>query len=263
MRPFGVAHLTALELPPADLVRLSAAAGFGSVGLRVVPVAPGAPAYPTRIGTREHRALRDLLHGEGMRVNDIEFVQLVPEIDIPALAPVLEAGADLGASSVTVSGDDEDAHRLAANFAALCDLAAGFGLRVDVEFMRWRAVGRLQQAVELVRAAGRPNGAVLVDALHLIRSGGSPDDLAELPPALIGAAQLCDASARQPATDQEVIAEARAGRLPPGDGVLPLPELLSVLPDGLPLSVEVPMPQLPAAERLMLAFRSTQRLLNA
>jgi sugar phosphate isomerase/epimerase len=258
----GIAHLTALELPPADLVRLSAKAGFGSVGLRVVPVAPGAPAYPTSVGTREHRALRDLLEGEGMRLNDVEFVQLTPAIDIPALAPVLEAGADLGASSLTVSGDDDDADRLAANLTALCDLAAGFGLRVDVEFMRWRAVGRLDQAVALVRAADRPNAAVLVDALHLIRSGGSSDDLAGLPPSLIGAAQLCDASARQPATDQEVIAEAREGRLPPGEGVLPLSELLSVLPGDVPLSVEMPMPQVPAAERLTLAFRSTRRLMD-
>jgi sugar phosphate isomerase/epimerase len=258
----GVAHLTALELAPSDLVRLSAKAGFESVGLRVVPVAPGAPAYPTRVGTREHQALHDLLEGEGMRLNDIEFVQLTPEIDIPALAPILEAGADLGAGSVTVSGDDEDPHRLAANLAALCDLVAGFGLRVDVEFMRWRAVGCLQQAVELVRAADKSNAAVLVDALHLIRSGGSPADLVDLPLSLIGAAQLCDASSRQPATNQEVIAEAREGRLPPGEGVLPLSELLSVLPHDVPLGVEMPMPQVPAAERLALAFRSTRRLID-
>jgi sugar phosphate isomerase/epimerase len=258
----GVAHLTALELAPPDFVRLSAKAGFDSVGLRVVPVAPGAPAYPTRIGTREHRELRDLLAGEGMRLNDIEFVQLVPDIDILALAPVLEAGADLGAGSVTVSGDDEDRQRLAGNLAAFCDLAAAFGLRVDVEFMRWRAVGRLDHAVELVRAADRSNAAVLVDALHLIRSGGSPDDLAGLPPALIRAAQLCDASAHEPATDQDTIAEAREGRLPLGEGVLPLRGLLTVLPADVALSVEMPMPQLPAAERLTLACRSTRRLLD-
>ena len=106
----GLAHLTALELSPPGLVAAAARAGFASVGLRVVPATTGGPAYPTRVGTEAHRALKQILAAEGVRVSDIEFIQLTPDIDVQAFAGVFEAAADLGAISVTVSGDDHDRH---------------------------------------------------------------------------------------------------------------------------------------------------------
>jgi sugar phosphate isomerase/epimerase len=220
----------------------------------------GGVAYPTKVGTQAHRDVANLLRAEGMRLNDVEFIQLTPDIDIPSFRPMLEAASDLGAASVTVSGDDVDQPRLTANFAALCDLAHPLGLRIDLEFMRWRVVGNLQAAVTIVRNAGKPNGAILVDALHLHRSGGTPADLRALPPGTVRAAQLCDAGATIPGTDADMIAEAREGRLPPGDGVLPLHDLLNTLPASIPLSVEMPMAGIDARTRIALAFTATQRV---
>lgn len=261
MTPLGVAHLTALELPPPDLARQAARAGFQAVGLRLHPAMTGGIAYPSRPGTRAHHELRRLLAGEGLALNEIEFIQLTADIDVASFAGMLEAGADLGAACVTVSGDDADRARLTANFAALCDLAASFGLRVDLEFMRWRVVGSLEQAAAVVARADRPNGAVLLDALHLDRSGGAPAQLQDLPPGTIHAAQLCDARAAQPSTDAEVIAEAREGRLPPGEGELPLAELLRALPTDTVLSVEMPLPSMGVVPRLALAHQATCRVL--
>jgi sugar phosphate isomerase/epimerase len=163
---------------------------------------------------------------------------------------------------VTVSGDDPDAARLAANLAALCELAGQYGLRVDLEFMRWRHVGTLQQARSMVERAGSPNLAILVDALHLARSGGSPDDIRALPESMLRSVQLCDASQDEPVGDDATILEARTGRLPPGAGVLPLGDLLAALPAGTTLGVEMPLPSLPAKDRLELAYRSTRELLD-
>jgi sugar phosphate isomerase/epimerase len=258
----GLAHLTALDLPPGDLIPVAARSGFRSVGLRVHPATAGGPAYPTRVGTSEHRALAKLLRSEGMRLNDIEFIQITPDIDIRAFQPMLEAGGDLGAASVTVSGDDPDEHRLAANFAGLCDLARPFGLRVDLEFMRWRVVGTLQHAAAVVQRADKDNGAVLVDALHLSRSGGRPADLAGLPPRSLRAVQLCDAGAVMPVTDAEAISEAREGRLPPGDGSLPLGALMDALPADVAISVEMPSREPNAERRIATAFAATQRLMS-
>ena len=56
-------------------------------------------------------------------MSDIEFIQLTPDIDVQAFAGVFESAADLGAMSVTVSGDDRDPARLTAHFAELCELA--------------------------------------------------------------------------------------------------------------------------------------------
>ncbi|MGU7774475.1 sugar phosphate isomerase/epimerase family protein [Burkholderia sp. MR1-5-21] len=261
---FGVAHLTALELEPVTFVRQAARAGFGSVGLRVVPVAVGAPAYPTKVGSTAHIALRSLLKSEGVALHDIEFIQLVPDIDVSSYEAVLEAAADLGARAVTVSGDDPDLSRLIEHFAAMCDLADRFGLRVDMEFMKWRHVGTLQQACTVVEGAGKANGAVLVDALHLSRSGGTPDDVAGLRPDVVRSVQLCDASAQAPVGDEATIAEARHGRLAPGAGTLPLVELLQALPSGrrTAISVEMPLPSLDAPARLDLACRSAMAILK-
>jgi sugar phosphate isomerase/epimerase len=262
MSAFGLAHLTALELSPPELAREAASAGFAAIGLRVHPAMAGGVAYPLRAGSRAQRELRTILASEGVRLNEIEFIELTPSLDVRSFAPMLEAGADLGAASVTVSGDDPDPVRLTASFAALCDLAAEFGLRVDLEFMRWRVVGTLAQADAVVRHAGRPNGAVLVDALHLSRSGGAPRDVKTLPREFLRAAQLCDATAMQPASDADAIAEAREGRLLPGEGALPLAALLQALPADAALSVELPMRGLDARARIATAHSATRRLLD-
>jgi sugar phosphate isomerase/epimerase len=258
----GLAHLTALELSPPALVGAAARAGFASVGLRVVPATAGGPAYPTRVGTEAHRALKQILSAEGVRVSDIEFIQLTPDIDVPAFAGVFESAADLGAISVIVSGDDHDHGRLTAHFAELCDLAQPFGLRVDLEFMRWRAIGALPQALAIVRDANKSNGAILVDALHLTRSGGKAADLISISDEWLRAAQICDAGADVPATEAAIIAEAREGRLPPGEGALPLGDLLEALPADAFLSVEMPMPVLETRARIPAAFEATRRLLD-
>ena len=91
----GLAHLTALELSPPALVTEAARAGFAAVGLRLVPATTSGPRYPTRVGTESHRALKQILTAEGVRVSDIEFIQLTPEIDVQAVAGVFEAAADL------------------------------------------------------------------------------------------------------------------------------------------------------------------------
>ncbi|CAH1672330.1 Xylose isomerase [Hyphomicrobiales bacterium] len=258
----GLAHLTALELPPPELAREAARAGFRSIGLRVHPALTGGIAYPLAAGTQAQREFAALLMSEGLRLNEIEFVQITPEIDVPSFAPMFEVGAALGAAAVTVSGDDPDGARLAANFAALCELAGSFGLRVDLEFMCWRAVGTLAQALAVIRRAGAANAAVLVDALHLSRSGGSPADLQAVPAQLLRAAQLCDAGADVPTTDAAVIEEAREGRLPPGEGTLPLAALLEALPADAALSVELPMRGPDARRRIAVAYETTQRLLR-
>ena len=52
--------------------------------------------------------------------------------------------------------------------------------------------------------------------------------------------QLCDAVETTPVTDDGLIAEARGGRLNPGDGNLWLDALFDVLPDDIAISIEVP-----------------------
>jgi sugar phosphate isomerase/epimerase len=89
---------------------------------------------------------------------------------------------------------------------------------------------------------------VLVDALHLSRTGGAPEDVRGGLPRLIRSAQLCDARAERPVGDEAIIREARSERLAPGTGHLPLGALLTALPAHAALSVEVPMESGASAE---------------
>jgi sugar phosphate isomerase/epimerase len=81
---------------------------------------------------------------------------------------------------------------------------------------------------------------VLVDMLHLVRSGGGPGDLLGVDSDLLPYAQICDAPATSPGEDVGLLVdEALNGRLLPGDGALPIREIVAGLPTGCPLSCEV------------------------
>ncbi len=239
--PLGLAHFTVIEVPPLELVGLAARIGFTAIGLRLHPAFPGAPSYAIPRGSQAMREMRRRLDDTGVEVFDIEFVTIGPSFVASQLAPLLESASELGAKRLSVCGDDPDRSRLVGRFAELCELAAGFGMGVDLECMAWRQVASFPDAVRVVREAARPNGGVLVDALHLSRTGGSPADLEGVPPSLIRSAKLCDAPAQRPASTDTIIREARSGRLPPGEGELPLRELLAALPDHAAIGVEVPM----------------------
>lgn len=89
-----------------------------------------------------------------------------------------------------------------------------------------------------------------------------PGDLISIPAHYLRAAQICDVVADMPASDAAIIAEAREGRLPPGEGALPLGELLEALPVDASLSVEMPLPALAVRPRLATALNATRRLLE-
>lgn len=237
----GLAHFTVLEVPPLELVSLAAGIGYASIGLRLHPAFPGSPFYELPAGTAASRQMRQRLRNEGIQVHDIEFVTIDAAFAAPALRGLLEAANALGARRLSVCGDDPDRGRLIANFAELCDLAAQFALGVDLECMAWCKVANFTDALAVVVAADRRNGGLLIDAFHLSRTGGAPADLRKAPPALIRSAQLCDIVTERPTTHEAIIKEARSARLPPGRGALPLRDLLTELPNGTALSIEVPM----------------------
>jgi sugar phosphate isomerase/epimerase len=257
----GLAHFTVLEVPPLDLVTLAARTGFSSIGLRLYPAFPGSPCYELPRGSRALQEMRARLSDENVSVHDIEFVVIDGDFAVAPLAPILESAQALGARRLSVGGDDPDRARLVENFASLCDLAAGFQMGVDIEFMAWRSVANLHDAAAVVKEAGRTNGGVLIDALHLSRTGGTARDVRGLPREIVRSAQLCDAPAVRPITREAIIHEARAKRLPPGEGELPLRDLLASLPEDAAISVEVPMENSgPAEMRARRIFEATQRL---
>jgi sugar phosphate isomerase/epimerase len=129
----------------------------------------------------------------------------------------------------------------ARKIAALCEHAAPLGIRVCLEFGLFTTVKTLAMALSVVEQVGSPMAGILIDPLHLQRSGGRPCDVAAVDPVLLPYAQFCDAPEVGPTAEDPagIIREAIDGRLQAGEGGLPLGELLAALPAGIPLSVEL------------------------
>src|SRR5258706_6673969 len=129
--------------------------------------------------------------------------------------------------------------------------------------MPWVDVSNVDKALAVLRAAARVNSGLLVDAIHFFRAGDEPAGLAAVPKHYFHYAQFCDARRERPAEMQEIIRQARADRLMPGEGGLDLAGLVRALPDGLPLSLEIPYARpMPALERARRAREATLRLLS-
>lgn len=261
--PLGIAHFSCIEMRPADFVHLAGQVGYASVGLRLHPAFPGAPFYTLRSGSAEMHQTKDALRQAGIRVYDIEFVVVDGAFSPTDLSAVLESAAELGARRLSVCGDDPDNERFVANLSALAEIACNVGIGIDLEIMPWRQIGTLDAAVRAVAATKMANVGVLVDALHLVRSGSKPGDLVALPPSMIRSVQLCDARAECPKDVAALIAEARGGRLLPGLGALPLGALISVIPQEAVISVEVPKGAEAEQAHVQALFEATTRILRA
>lgn len=240
----SLAALTVLELTPPDRVECAAQAGYGGIGLRLLPAAPQEVAYPLVGDTALVRDVERRLHDTGVRALDIEILRLTPDTDVLAYMPALETGARLGARNVLVAGNDPVESRLTARFAALCELGAPLGLTMNIEPMPWTDVKSFASGLRLVESSGQGNAAVLVDAIHFDRAGDDPRALRGVPVRRFRYLQLCDAPAERPRDTETLLHQARAARLMPGDGGLDLVGLLEALPPHLPISLEVPMPGL-------------------
>jgi sugar phosphate isomerase/epimerase len=243
MRPVSLAHLTLPDATPLELIDAAAAAGFSHVGLRIVPPVPDA-ARPSIVGdVRTERAIGQRLSDTGVKLLDVEVFWLGPQTRVQDWKAALALGAGLGARYLVVICDDPDRSRAIDSFAELCALAAEFGLKPALEFIPYTHVARLADALQIVRSAGAANAGLLVDLLHLSRSGGSPADLGSIAPELIHLAHVCDAPAGVPPTADALRREARGGRLYPGEGALPVREFLAALPAGVPIAIEAPNPR--------------------
>ncbi len=246
-RPLSLASLSALHVPPPDLVRYAAEAGFDLVGaLRLVRASDGSGSdLVGDAGLR--RATAGALADTGLGVLDVEVFRVRPGSPAAEAEPLLAIGAELGAGFLLTAVEDPEPDRRAAVFADLCARAGGYGLRCTVEPMVFSALRTPAEAMALLDAAGAADAGVLIDTLHLARAGGAPGDLDGLGAARLPYVQLCDAASGGPAgTDpaglSRAVREAVSHRLPPGEGVLPLSEVLRRIAPEAPVSLEVPNP---------------------
>jgi sugar phosphate isomerase/epimerase len=261
--PLSLAHLSELEVPPLELVELAARAGFASIGLRTSPASLGGIEYPLRTAA-EQAEMRKCLADNDMKIAEVEMVPLTAALTATDYEPMMEAGAAIGATRLTVGGGDtEDFTIVADKLAAMAEQAQPYGIAVDLEFMPFRPVKTLSDAIEVLKRANHPNAHILIDVLHVFRSNSDIALFRSIDPKLLGPVQLCDGPAKAP---DDLVAEARTRRLLPGAGELDLKSVLDTLPDGLAYGVEVPLASqrtdLDAGQRLAELVKSTRAYLK-
>jgi sugar phosphate isomerase/epimerase len=264
MSAISLAALTILDAGPVGQVYAAKEGGFSCVGLRLQPLLATDQAI---VGDAEKEAaLLRALDETKMSVLEIGVFPLKPTTKAQDFAPVVAFSAKIGARYLVCPIEDEDKARRVETFRGVCDLAAAHGMEALIEFNPYSGCRSLNEAAELARDAARPNGKLLIDVLHLSRSGGSPEDARRIDPALIPLVHFCDAPPK-PSDNRsvdELRTESRTARMLPGEGSLWLAELLDALSPDVAISVEAPSARhahLPVGERARLAYEATMKML--
>lgn len=232
MRKLSLASGVLPEFGAVDVVRAGAAAGYDAVGLWI---------DPSTWTAADTRAARSALAGTDLGLLDVEVVWIKPDTRLDDHRKIIDVGVELGAANVLCVSSHPDPEETTHALAALCRHAEGSGIRVALEFGIFTQVKDLSQALSVIARVAHPLAAVLVDPIHVDRSGTSIAQIAAIDPALMPYAQFCDARALRPAPDDfaAVITDAVDLREQCGQGALPLRAMLQALPADIPLSIEL------------------------
>jgi sugar phosphate isomerase/epimerase len=270
MRAQGLAieYLSVFGLPPVEFVELVAELGVSylSTGLTAMPLeALGYPPFSLRDDADLRRDMRTAMNDCGVGISLGEGFLIVPGTDCHAFANDLDLMRELGAPRVNTLGLDPDRNRTFDQFAVLTELAADRGMRTTLEMMPGSIVGDLDTAIAAIRHVGRPDFQLLVDTMHLARSGACAQDIRALTNGEIGYAQLSDS----PVLDsmEDYLLAATFERMIPGTGTLPLADVLDALPGDIHIGLEVPMRSLAEVgvgplDRLRPCVAAARSLLN-
>ncbi len=241
MRHLTLGYLT-LNASPLDTVHAAAAAGFKSVGLRIATRRIHEHQPPEFDFGRMTDEVKSSLDRTGIRLASVAGYHLYPDVDLTHLESMVEVSAALGADYILTMSYQPDQKKFEYLFSKYCEYAEKRGLIVALEFSRYSEVKTLTQSSELLHGLGLPNARLVIDALHLFRSGGTEKELGDAMLDDVICLQLSDAlHLDADMTDEELIQEARHSRLAPGDGELPLKDLVGKFPPDLEIEYEAPI----------------------
>jgi sugar phosphate isomerase/epimerase len=267
MDRLGIGFLGGFGLPPVEFVDLASDLGCRHISV-VVQGQELLPLGYRPFSLKDDELRRDLLaamnhHGVTITLGDGFLV--LPGAEMGTFCADLDVLAELGVPRINVVSLDADLSRTFDQFAALTDLAAQRSIQTNVEPVPGLTVGDLPTALAAKEHVGRDDFKLLIDTMHLVRSGSSAVDLAALDPNHIGYAQLCDTTLQ--ARSDNYADEAVFERMVPGEGELPLREILAVLPPDVVIELEVPRRSLALAgvspiDRLRPCVEAARRLLS-
>jgi sugar phosphate isomerase/epimerase len=218
-----------LEADPATFVSAAAEAGWPGTGIWFDP-----QSWTDKTTREVAQRVRDA----GLVAVDMEVVRMGPKGDCGL--ELIDAAAEIGARNILTISTFEQPGQTAERLAELCRHGASAGIRVCIEFMRFTSVRNLSEALEVVALANEPNAGILVDLLHVHRSGTTIAEIERTDPALFPYAQWCDAPAEPVGWEtRHLIEDALDHRSCPGEGDLDALGFPALFAPEVPMSMEV------------------------
>ncbi len=143
----------------------------------------------------------------------------------------MRQAADVGSPYIIASPPREEVDDMAKGaqrYHDLLELGKSFGVKPAMEFLGFvEGINGIDDAWEIVTNANHPDGTIVIDPFHIFRGGSDIDDMRKIPGDKVAVLHFNDAPetpARELQTD--------ADRVYPGDGILPLADMVQILRDA-------------------------------
>ncbi|MGA9490141.1 MAG: sugar phosphate isomerase/epimerase [Mycobacterium sp.] len=243
MNRLGIEMLSVFGMPPVEYVDLVADLGCRYITAGLVGFAPlrslGYPPFSLRDDAPLRRLLLTVMADRGVSISLGEGLLIVPGIDVRSYAADLDVMAELRIPRINTVSLEPDRARTFDQLAALTALAADRGIATCVEPVVGLSIADLPTALAAVEYVGRDEVSLLIDTMHVARFGADAGDLRSIPAERIGYVQLSDTTLGPRIANYAE--EAMFERLAPGEGDLPLADMLAALPGDRVVGLEIPM----------------------
>jgi len=237
---FSLAQLTVLNASPPELAAIAAETGYDTFSMRQIYM--GLPEELNFDLSKNKAMLEEtkaIMRDTGIRLLDIELARITDEIDPIVYEPAFAIAVELGGKHVLSSIWTQNRDLYVERFARLCDLAASYGLTVDLEYVPVAGVRTLAQAVNVLQQVNRTNAGLMIDIHHFHRAEDKLEDLRRVPRDWFHFMHLCDASGEIPSDFEEMRRIMREDRDYVGEGGINVKAILNTLP-AMPYSIELP-----------------------
>ena len=214
---------------PARFVEVTAGAGWKATGVWF-----DQKSWSSSTSREVKRRIDDT----GIEAVDMEVIRLGRSFDTGKA--LIEAACEVGAKNILVVSSLHSSEETAEQLSHLCSLAKAGDITICLEFMKFTQVKSLSDALEVVKLVDAPNVGILLDLLHVVRSGTTFKEIKACDPNLFPYVQWCDGTA-QPVgwSDSDLITDALDDRLIPSEGKLDALTFESLFDTGIPFSIEV------------------------
>jgi sugar phosphate isomerase/epimerase len=244
MAELGLEYISVFGLPPVQFVELAAELDCSHITTALKRSNNYNPHGYVKFSLRDDKVLRRemiaAMRDRGVSLSLGEGIAILENVDVrTAYGADLDVMQELGIPRINVVSLDPDLGRTLDQLGAVVEMAANHNIETVVEFVPIFTISDLPTALAAIRHVGRRDCRLLIDTMHFGRSAARISELAAVDPELIGYVQLCDAPLVP--TIADYMEEAMFERRVPGEGELPLRDILAALPRNRVVGLEVPL----------------------